>query len=121
MNHADKIVRWNKHIEQKGWSKMAYPGLHDRVLKLVGIECPPAVFWSPLLVAFLTGIFFGIFWATFMYFSVWTDRTLLQISVAAIASGFCFGVVVGICHWYMRKKLQISTWEEFTKKLEAER
>ncbi len=115
MSHVDNIKRWQEFVKSKGWSKQICPTPHDWLLNKMGLECPPAIFWSPWIIGILSGTFFAIFWGIFMYLTVWSDRAFYQVSIPSISCGILIGTFAMALHWYQRRKLGIMTWQEFVK------
>ncbi len=91
MSYSDNINRWQEYAKSKGWSKAVYPTPHDWLLKRMGLECPPAIFWSPWINGVLSGVFFGIL----------------------------FGIMAAIFHWYQWRNLGVRSWEEFVQKIKT--
>lgn len=113
MDHTEKINRWQQFAKSKGW-KSTYPAPHEWiVIKLTGKECTPSFFWPSWILAILFGFSWGIFWAVFMRFTVWQDKTLFQIAVPSIICGFFFGIGMAAFHLYQKRKCGLTTWEEF--------
>jgi hypothetical protein len=113
MSHAVNINLWREYAQKRGWS---YPTPHDWLLCKMGVECPPALFWPPWINGILSGVFFGLFWGAFMFFTVWRDHNFYQISIPSAACAVLFGLWTSIFHWYQRRKMGVTTWEEFLRK-----
>ncbi|MGE0761879.1 MAG: DUF6404 family protein [Bdellovibrionales bacterium] len=116
MGHSDSISRWREYSKNKGWSKTTSPAPHEWLIEKMGIEVPPAIFWSAWVHGLLAAVFFGVSWGTFMHFTAWSDRALNQIAIPSIVCGIFFGLVAAIFHSYQRRKLGPITWNEFIKK-----
>ena len=118
MNHVEKLGRWREFAKSKGW-KSIYPAPHEwLVIKLTGKECTPSFFWPSWILGILAGSFWGIFWATFMYLSVWRDKTFLQIAVPSFIGGLLFGLVTAVFHSYQKRKHGLTTWDKFIEGVE---
>lgn len=113
MNHAEKIDRWREFAKGKGW-KNVYPAPHEwLVIKLAGKECAPSFFWPSWTLGALSGLFWGIFWGVFMYFTVWHDRTFLQIAIPSLLGALFFGLGTMVFHGFQKRKHGLTTWENF--------
>ena len=113
MDHTEKIELWREFLKTKGW-RFRYPGAPEWFFKkITGRECSPSYFWPFWSQVAMSGTSWGLFWGTFMFFSVWRDKSFLQILIPTLIAGFFFGLFMAMLHQCNKRKSGLSTWEKF--------
>jgi hypothetical protein len=110
--HDKDIQKFQEFLKSKNWKGKPYPTPIDHFLQRFGIQRPPPIFQSPLSVILSSGSFYGFFWFVFMHLFVPTIE-VGQLAVRSFIGGFLFGLVMGFMQWRMKKKLGVTTWQEF--------
>jgi len=116
MGHVEKILSWHEYAKNKGMKPTAYRPPIDIFIEKLGIQCPPILFWSLPAVVITNGIVFAIFWGLFMSFTSWKGQAVEHSIFASLIAGILFGIGMAVFHLRTKKKLGLTTWDNFQKK-----
>lgn len=84
-----------------------------RLFRKLGMEVRPLHFESFWRTTLVSSLWFGPFWALFMWFFRWREEGMgLHMAVlAALIVGLCFGLSMAAYYAWVRRKHKLPSWE----------
>lgn len=117
MSYSNDLAKWQSYAEARGLKKGVYQPPFDRLLKALGCECPPVIFWKFDFVAIAMGLPFGVFLGSFMYFIVLKEPDIKITLIDSSLVGIFFGISMAWIHSRAKKRLGLTTWEDFKRQI----
>ena len=111
-----KLEKWKNFCSQKKLSSsFANPPI-DRIVRRLGFELEPVIFWPFKRTVIVLGTYFSLAWGLFMYFILWRNQAGMSVKICLIASisaGVLWAVSMALTYSYKRRKLGLTTWRDF--------
>lgn len=115
--YKQNIDKWILHAQNKAIKKGYHSPPIDKLLRKMGYQFPPALFWSFAILMSVFGGYFAVAWGICMYFIIWKSVGLpLQTAVEmSVGAGLTFGIMMALVYHFVRRKHGLTTWDKFTK------
>lgn len=103
-----------KELEATGiWRSNYAPPIYH-LYRALGLKVRPPHYAGLLAGILGQGVFFGVVWGLFMWWSQWrgTDLPVQGMLLSAVFAGALFGGVMAVAYAYGRRKWKLTAWDD---------
>lgn len=119
--HSKNIQKWLRYIETNKLRKQSHWAPLDNLLKFLGVQKPPVIFWSFRAIWLTYGTYFAVIMSVIAFLRHWdSERVLVTLLLTIIGVSASIGTLSA---WYigrLKRKVGLTTWQAFLSEADEE-